>query len=180
MNVTRLLMVEKWMVYCWSQCGEGGESARPGWRESLWTLINSCTIVLKCLEWTDMSLLNVQCCVRTRVLSITLNQVCRRWLKGEHSRVLSFNHLLLLCVGEAPLLDLKLMWAGHHIHTPKKVIEWVFICAKDEHCNRSGFILGNKRSQMRFSDACFLILLNASDLPLNAWQPECVVHDTDP
>ena len=31
---------------CWIQYGEGGESARPGWGETLWTLTNSCTIVL--------------------------------------------------------------------------------------------------------------------------------------
>ena len=34
----------------------------------------------------------------------TKHQVCRLRLRGKHSRVLLFNHMLLLCDGEAPLL----------------------------------------------------------------------------
>ena len=62
----------------------------------------------------------------------------------------------------------------------KRWWQWVFICAKDEHCNRSGFMVANERSQRRFSNVCLLDLPNAFDLHLNVWPPECVVHDTDP
>ena len=61
------------------------------------------SLVLKCLEGTILYLLNVECCP-SPLTTITLHQVCRLRLRGEHSRVLSFIHMLLFCVGEAPLL----------------------------------------------------------------------------
>ena len=50
-------------------CGQGGERAC-----GRWSILAQ--FVLKCLEWTSMSLLNVQCCVRTHVLPFRLNIRC--------------------------------------------------------------------------------------------------------
>ena len=169
-----------WLVYCWSQCGEGGEVGGKGGERDVRRLINSCTIVLQCFEWTILSLLKEQCCVRTRVLPITLHQVCRLRLRGEHSRVLSFIHMLLLCVGEAPLLDVK-THVSWFTFTPLK--RWL---------NESSFVLrmsiaseavagwGTWGHRCDFLMHIYLISLNAFDLPLNVWPPECVFHDTDP
>ena len=80
---------------CWSLCCEGGESAREGWEErSLkWSILF--------LEWTSKSVLKVQCCVCPT--HNPPNFRCRRRLRDERSRALSFIRKLLLCVGEALL-----------------------------------------------------------------------------
>ena len=80
---------------CWSLCCEGGESAREGWEErSLkWSILF--------LEWTSKSVLKVQCCVCPT--HNPPNSRCRRRLRDERSRALSFIRKLLLCVGEALL-----------------------------------------------------------------------------
>ena len=173
-------MVEKWRDNCWSLYGDGSEVSGQGGERGIWMIINACTIVLKCLEWTNMSLLNVQCCVRTRALPITLHQVCRLRLRGEHSRVLSFIQMLLLCVGEAPLLDVK-THVSWFTFTPLK--RWL---------NESSFVLrmsiasdavarwGTWGHRCDFLMHIYLIFPNANDLPLNVWPPECVFHDTYP
>ena len=58
---------------------------------------------------------------------------------------------------------------------------WVFNCAKDEHCNWrvSGWGMRGHRCDFLMY-IYFTISLNAFDLHLNVWPPECVVHDTDP
>ena len=80
---------------CWSLCCEGGESAREGWEERSrkWSILF--------LEWTSKSVLKVQCCVCPT--HNPPNFRCRRRLRDERSRALSFIRKLLLCVGEALL-----------------------------------------------------------------------------
>ena len=80
---------------CWSLCCEGGESAREGWEErsQKWSILF--------LEWTSKSVLKVQCCVCPT--HNPPNFRCRRRLRDERSRALSFIRKLLLCVGEALL-----------------------------------------------------------------------------
>ena len=78
-----------------SLCCEGGESAREGWEERSrkWSILF--------LEWTSKSVLKVQCCVCPT--HNPPNFRCRRRLRDERSRALSFIRKLLLCVGEALL-----------------------------------------------------------------------------
>ena len=86
-------------------------------------------------------------------------------------------NMLLLCVGEAPLLVKQ--WAGH-ILAYKRWLQWVFICAKVGIA--SDAVTGWETWGHRCDSLMhiYLISSNAFDLYLNVWPPERVFHDTYP
>ena len=95
----------------------------------------------------------------------------------KHSRVLLLIYMLLLCVGEAPLLVKQ--WAGH-ILAYKRWLQWVFICAKVGIASDAvtGWeTWGHRGDSLKH---VYLISSNAFDLSLNDWPPERVFHDTYP
>ena len=113
---------------------------------------------------------------RTLAPLYTLHQVCRLGMRGEHLRVLSFIHTLLLCDGEAPILLTRDLVTFSHING-----DWMSL-----HLCQGGIASdavaewGTWGYRCDFLMHIYLIFLNAFDLPLNVWPPECVVHDTDP
>ena len=103
---------------------------------------------------------------------------CAGWGWGRSTLGCSppFN-MLLLCVGEAPLLVKQ--WAGH-ILAYKRWLQWVFICAKVGIASDAvtGWeTWGHRGDSLKH---VYLISSNAFDLSLNDWPPERVFHDTYP
>ena len=87
---------------------------------------------------------------------LPLNIKCfRLQLRGEHPRVLSFNQMLLLCVGEAPLLDVKTQ-VSWFTFTPVK--RWLneSSLVQGWHCNWCGCKVGELGYQWRFSEVWLL------------------------
>ena len=97
-------------------------------------------------------------------------------MRGEHLRVLSFIHTLLLCDGEAPILLTRDLVTFSHING-----DWMSL-----HLCQGGIASdavaewGTWGYRCDFLMHIYLIFLNAFDLPLNVWPPECVFHDTYP
>ena len=97
-------------------------------------------------------------------------------MRGEHLRVLSFIHTLLLCDGEAPILLTRDLVTFSHING-----DWMSL-----HLCQGGIASDAVAEWGTWGHRCdflmhiYLIFPNANDLPLNVWPPECVFHDTYP
>ena len=83
---------------------------------------------------------------------------------------------LLLCVVKFPLLKYVELVTFSLI---KRWLNDASFVQRNECCKRSGFMQGN--DSHRGGIWCLLSKsLNVSDPDVNAWPPECVVHDIDP
>ena len=170
-----------WAWRCdWSTAGASAERAvkcaagiERGVCRSLSNLAQLCFSALSepfCLCWMSNA-------ARTHV-PFPPNTRCAGWGWGRSTLGCSppFN-MLLLCVGEAPLLVKQ--WAGH-ILAYKRWLQWVFICAKVGIASDAvtGWeTWGHRGDSLKH---VYLISSNAFDLFLNDWPPERVFHDTDP
>ena len=133
----------------------------------------------QCLEWTNMSLAeralpSPHPRTSPSLLVIHQNIWCRRRVRGECS--ISPSTKAIVVCGEVPLfLKVELV-------TFSPIKRWLndaSFVQRNECCKRSGFMQGN--DSHRGGIWCLLSKsLNVSDPDVNAWPPECVVHDIDP
>ena len=154
MKATRWLSVEMWLVYCWCQFSEDSEVRCRGGERGVLRSINSCTNCAS-VPWVNHFVSAEWAMLPAPTCPFPPNIRCAGWGWGRSTLGCSppFN-MLLLCVGEVPLLVKQ--WAGH-ILAYKRWLQWIFICAKVALLvmRLQGEILG---SQMRFSDAYLLDL----------------------
>ena len=103
-------LVEMWVDNYWSQCSEGGEVRSRGSERACgrWSILAQ--IVLKCLKWTVMSLLNVQCCVRTRVLPFHQTPGVQAAVEGGSTQGCSSSTICSCCATVKPPSWGKTQW----------------------------------------------------------------------
>ena len=162
---------------CWCQFSEDSEVRCRGGERGVLRSINSCTNCAS-VPWVNHFVSAEWAMLPAPTCPFPPNIRCAGWGWGRSTLGCSppFN-MLLLCVGEAPLLVKQ--WAGH-ILAYKRWLQWVFICAKVGIASDAvtGWeTWGHRGDSLKH---VYLISSNAFDLSLNDWPPERVFHDTYP